>query len=159
MFELILSNMQKSLQAVHQEKLLALNRESEEYGLALTKEDTRGIIESRAHALKQYDRIDMGVSVAEKIIRKFCKSQYINQDDYGDTISEIQDIFYCLKNETEDAVPDDKLVDILWRFYEKVCRGSIEGVRTKADVFGQRFRIIATMREMRKNRDGHSESQ
>lgn len=151
--------MQRSLEVVHQEKLLALNQESKEYGLVLTKEDAEDIIEARVYALKQYDRIDMGVSVAEKIIRKFCKSRYINQDEYVDTIAEIQDIFYCLKNETEDGIPDDKLIGILWKIYEKICGGSLDALRTKADVFGQRYRYIATMREMRKNKNDHSNSQ
>ena len=153
---MILSNMQKTLQVVHEEKLLALNQESEEYGLTLTREDAAAIIEARAYTLRLYDRIDMGVSVAEKIIYKFCQSQHIDQDDYGDIISEIQDIFYYMKNETEDAVSDDKLIDILWKFYEKACRGSIDAVRTRADVLCQRYRRIAAIREMRKNRDDHS---
>ncbi len=152
MLELILSGMQNTLQTVYEQKLLALNRESAEYGLILTKKDAEEIIEARIHALKLCDRIDMGISVTEKIIRKFCQSGYISQDDYVEIISEIQNIFYCLKNETEDTVPDDKLIDIMWNIYERLCRGSIEGLRTKADTFAQRYRYVAAVRESRKDR-------
>jgi hypothetical protein len=106
--------------------ILELNKETIAYGLKLNKKEIMQIIEMRNRILKGYGRIELGTTVIDKLIKSFYNSPYIEQDMYMETLIEIQEIFYYMKNETEDKISDDELIDIIKDFFENHCKGSIE---------------------------------
>lgn len=107
-------------------EILKLNETTLAYGLSLSNHEIMQIIEVRNQVLKGYGRIEIGTEVMNKLIKNFYTSPFIEQDKYLLTLMELQEVFYYMKNETEDSISDDELIDILVDFYENYCRGSME---------------------------------
>ncbi len=95
---IILSSIQNEYITVAKNELLKINEKSPAYGLILTEEDVEEIIKSRGYSLKTYGRIDLNMDVTKKLINKIYTYQYTDKDDYVETINDLQDIFYYLKN-------------------------------------------------------------
>ncbi len=106
--------------------LVSTNRLSQRHGLVLTEEDALQIIDARNEALKTMGRLEVGFEVINKIIRLFCPSPYINQTDYANTICELVEAFYYMKNETLEQIGDDDLIYIMRDLFDNRCFGSIE---------------------------------
>ncbi|MBU3136770.1 hypothetical protein KPL39_10890 [Clostridium gasigenes] len=102
------------------------NEVTVEYGLMLREEDIKEIIETRNVALEKSGRIEFNGQIINKIIITFCDSPYISQYNYGDTINELVEIFYNYKNETLDYISDDELIEIMKKYFDNYCEGSLE---------------------------------
>lgn len=107
-------------------EILLCNEKTYEYGLKLTEEDVKEIINTRTTALNKSGRIEFNGEIITKIILNFCDSPYISQYNYSDSINELVEIFYEYKNETMDAITDDELITIMKENFNNICQGSIE---------------------------------
>jgi hypothetical protein len=125
MFELIVSK-QQNLELT---KVLDCNQKSEKFGLVLSQAEANELMLNRKTSLKDSHRIEFGEGVLPKIIDYFCDSQYINQDSYVETLTELQDIFYTYKNETLDDMTDDELISFMRTQFDDVCFGDMEYLR------------------------------
>lgn len=96
------------------------------YGLQLYEPDIQFLIENRKESLQKYGRIEFGGGVLQKIIIEFSDSPYLYQDNYADTLAELQEIFYYFKNETLDELPDNELIHIMKKYFDDICQGSTE---------------------------------
>ncbi|GMQ58629.1 DUF6323 family protein [Vallitalea sediminicola] len=122
--------------------IIKLNEETITYGLSLSKREIMQIIEVRNDLLKGYGRIELGTEVINKLIKSFYDSSYIQQDMYMSTLMELQEIFYYMKNETEDNLSDDEIVELLKEFFEDYCKGSIELLQGREiELFARNQRI------------------
>ena len=108
------------------DKILALNEVSREYGLVLTTEDAKELSEIRERSLKDNERLEIGLGAMDGIIRRFSRSSFINQENYAYVIAEVTDLFYYIKTETDDKVSDNELLDELYLRFEQRCRGSVD---------------------------------
>jgi len=108
------------------DSLLALNEETQECGLELSREDALALAETRRIALEDSGRVEFGTPVLEKIIRVFSRSRYLYQYDYAPALHELLEAFFLLKNETADRFSDDDLIDFLFDCFEYRYRGSLE---------------------------------
>ena len=108
------------------DKILALNEVSREYGLVLTAEDAKELSEIRERSLKDNERLEIGLGAMEGIIRRFSRSSFINQENYAYVIAEVTDLFYYIKTETDDRISDNELLDELYLRFEQRCRGSVD---------------------------------
>jgi len=108
------------------DKILALNTVSQEYGLVLTPEDAKELSEIRERSLKDNERLEIGLGAMEGVIRRFSRSSFINQENYAYVIAEVTDLFYYIKTETDDKVSDTELLDELYLRFEQRCRGSVD---------------------------------
>lgn len=108
------------------EKVLECNNNTQKFGLTLSEEDARRLMLSRRAYLGENQRVEFGEGILPKIIHYFCDSQYINQDNYVDFIDQLQEIFYLYKNETEDRLTDDELLDFMSQQFEEVCFGDLD---------------------------------
>ncbi len=122
MFELIQLKKQEKEIAV----LISFNEKTEQFGLALTKEEAKELVISRDKSLKKYQRVEFGSGILDRLIYDFCDSRYINQDNYADILIELQDIFYRFKNEAEDKLTDDELITFMKEQFESVCTGDTD---------------------------------
>lgn len=113
------------------EKLLALNEVSECYGLRLTQEDAGALIVSRNEVLKAYDRIEWDYSLLEKLIKTFSASAYIQSEDYLQLLTELIEIFHYMKNQTEDYLQDDDIIEMLFKCFEEKAGGSIDLLKAR----------------------------
>jgi len=111
--------------------VLALNEESQKYGLCFTAAEAEDLIESRNRSINNNGRVELGIEALKKIIAVFCRSPYINRADYAETISELVDIFYSMKNETEDKIGDDQLIEMMYKLYNGSCQGSLDLLRNR----------------------------
>ena len=107
-------------------EILECNETTSEYGLKLSENDVKEIINTRNTALQKVGRIEFNGQIITKIIESFCNSPYISQYNYSDTINELIEIFYNYKNETLDYISDDELIEIMEDKFNNYCQGSLE---------------------------------
>ena len=70
---------------------------------------------SRFSALKKTGRIEFGEGILPKLIQRFLDSPYLIQNTYEETLTQLQELFYELKNETKEHLSDDELLTaIVW---------------------------------------------
>ena len=96
------------------------------YGLMLNDAQIESLIEKRIDILKNTGRIVFRTGIIDKIIKEFCDSPYINQENYVLTLYDLLDIFYEYKNETMDLVTDDELIKFMKKAFNGVCKGDTE---------------------------------
>ena len=132
--ELIDGNMQS-------QRILETNQYTEQFGLTLTMEDLKVLMEERRTVLKQEQRIEFGESILPEIIKKFCDSAYLTQDNYCDTLIRLQEIFFLFKNEMEDEITDEELLGFMREQFETVCFGDLDYLGgTCLEIFAQAVR-------------------
>ena len=107
-------------------KVLETNKETEHFGLALTRQDAELIVQERKNSLKEQRRIEFGEGIVTKIIYEFCDSDFIDQNNYVDTIIRLQEIFYLFKNEMQDEITDDELLHFMKEQFEQICFGDLD---------------------------------
>ncbi len=105
------------------------NEFSSKFGLVLTNAQIRTLSEERYNTLKRYGRVELGKGILDKLIFEFCDSPFIWQENYMDTLSDLQDIFYYFKNESLDEFTDDELIRYMRKSFDNECQGSIEYLR------------------------------
>ncbi|MDB3083806.1 hypothetical protein C4097_04435 [Clostridioides difficile] len=137
---IILSSMHRGLKEIERNELLETNEESKAYGLALSESDVKDIITSRNYTLKGYGRIELDIKTTKQLIENIYKSQFTNINDYLETINDMQEIFYYLKNETDDKICDNEIIELLDELYEKFS-GNLDNVRGEADEFAKKFKF------------------
>jgi len=105
-------------------------RESNEftihYGLSLSEQQIAGVAEQRFSALSNTGRIEFGQGIIKKLLRVFCTSPYIIQENYEDTVLELLDLFYYFKNESMDRISDNELIEFMKNRFDGICQGSLE---------------------------------
>ncbi|HPF44247.1 MAG TPA: DUF6323 family protein [Syntrophomonadaceae bacterium] len=107
-------------------ELRECNQFTKEYGLSLTEQQIIDVTERRFAALRDTGRIEFGQGILTRLLKAFCNSPYIMQDDYEETILVLQDCFYYFKNESEDRISDDELIEFMKNRFDGICQGSLE---------------------------------
>ena len=100
------------------------------YGLILTEADITELVELRGQALRSTGRVEFGGGILPKLIRAFCKSSYIDPYNYAATLGELQDAFYYFKNESEDRLSDDELIEFMEKVFNGLAHGSTDVLTT-----------------------------
>lgn len=108
------------------EKVLETNKATEQFGLVLNEQDAKLILEERKDTLQKQKRVEFGEGIVPKIIYEFCDSDYIDQNNYVDTIIRLQEIFYLYKNEMQDEITDDELLHLMKEQFELICFGDLD---------------------------------
>lgn len=108
------------------EKITALNAVTASAGLSLSQTQAAALAASRGEALTATGRIEFGHGVTEKLILAFYTSPYLTTETYADTLCALTDLFYQLKNETDDRVGDDELLAEMRARFDGECRGSFD---------------------------------
>lgn len=122
-------------------KVLEANQYTQKYGLTLSEEEARIIVTERKNTLKEQKRVEFGESILPRLIYEFCDSDYIDQDNYVETMIRLQEIFFLFKNEMLDEVTDNELIHFMKEQFETVCYGDLDYLEeTCLDVFAQAVR-------------------
>ncbi len=108
------------------EKVIETNKTTEQFGLVLSEQDAKLILEERKDTLQKQKRVEFGEGIVPKIIYEFCDSNYIDQNNYADTIIRLQEIFYLYKNEMQDEITDDELLHLMKEQFELICFGDLD---------------------------------
>lgn len=82
----------------------------ESWGIAISTEQAAMLVQHQRAALRDTGRVDFGDGVLKKLTAAFCDSPYIQANDWADTLAQLTELFYTLKNETRDQLGDDALI-------------------------------------------------
>lgn len=107
-------------------ELKACNEITIKYGVVLSDQDINELVQSRFKSLEDTGRIEFSEGILKKIVEVFCDSPYIMQQNYKDTLMELQESFYFFKNESMDQISDDELIEFMKRHFDGKCQGSLE---------------------------------
>ena len=102
------------------------NEYTSKYGLVLSDNQISNILERRKEILKETGRVELREGIIDKLIKEFCDSPYINQENYAETLYELIEIFYEYKNETMDLITDDELINFMKKSFDGICQGDLE---------------------------------
>jgi hypothetical protein len=108
------------------ESILSLNEITGRFGLVLSEKDARELSETRNKAVSENERIEIGTGAVPAIVEKFCRSRYVNNENFTYVLNEVTYLFYYIKTETDDRISDSELIDELFKRFELQCRGSID---------------------------------
>ncbi|MFV5337153.1 DUF6323 family protein [Bacillus paralicheniformis] len=135
-----LNSIQLSPQSKPMMELLELNEKTKEHGLILTPSDIKTLIVYRNKVLHDHGRIELGIEVLKELIEVFAASPYMDEDHDVETLIELQEIFYYLRNETEDKIGDMKLIHQMMECFNGPSAGSLELLRSKMEELAESFR-------------------
>lgn len=122
-------------------KVMETNRVAEQYGLNLSEQEAKLIVAERVHALREARRVEFGEGIMPRIIYEFCDSDFIDQNNYVDTLIRLQEIFFLYKNEMHDEISDDELLHFMKEQFEQICYGDLEYLEgTCLSIFAQAVR-------------------
>ena len=122
-FALTIQNMKKKQLAMEIKKC---NEITMKYGVTLSDTQIENLINKRFESLKNTGRIEFGDGILKELIEAFCDSPYIIQENYEETLEELQDIFYFFMGEAMDQIADDELIEFMKEYFNGECQGSIE---------------------------------
>lgn len=108
------------------EKLMMCNEYTIKFGLALTPDQIKNLMQSRFNSLKDTGRVEFDEGILEKLIFSFCDSPYIFQENYEETLAALQDCFYYFKNESHDLMSDDEIIENIKAAFDGPTEGSVE---------------------------------
>ncbi len=108
------------------QELLEQNAYSGRYGLTLSEAQAAELVECRKRALEASGRVEFGGGILPKLIRAFCDSPYIEQENYETTLAELQEAFYYFKSESMDRFSDDELIEFMVKVFNGRAQGSAE---------------------------------
>ena len=121
--------------------LMEMNEELGEEGLVLSQKEAGEILQERNRVLQHCDRIELEVELTRKLMRTFAASPFVHQGNFVSVLHDLHEIFYFLKNETEDQLPDDTVIARLKELFDGLCEGSVEMLRGQGlEVFMERYR-------------------
>lgn len=122
-------------------KIVEVNQVTEKYGLTLSEEEAELVLAQKNNALRVQRRVEFGEGITPRIIYEFCDSDFIDQDNYVDTLVRLQEIFYAYKNEMQDEISDDELLHFMREQFDKVCYGDLDYLEgTCLTIFAQAIR-------------------
>lgn len=102
------------------------NEYTSQYGLELSDNQINNLLERRKEILKETGRIEFREGIIDKLIKEFCDSPYINQENYDETLYELIEVFYEYKNETMDLMTDNELIEFMKKSFDGICQGDLE---------------------------------
>ena len=106
-------------------------------GIELTEGQIAALVAARSDALIQTGRIEVENSVLPKLVYAFFDSPFIQRDEFAPTLAALQELFYTFKNESEDSLTDDELIEALQAIFSGKAQGSLDYLEnlTVADLY------------------------
>ena len=100
-------------------------------GFTPSKKDALALVEARTNALRNYGRVEFGGGSIAMLARAFCTSPDITRDEFPSVLSELIEIFYAYKNETDYKISDAELIAAMRQAFDGSCHGSTELLATR----------------------------
>jgi hypothetical protein len=107
------------------EELQACNDAIGRHGLSLSPAQAQAIVVGRSEALQLTDRVEFGGGVAKDMVVAFASSSFVSQATFADTIIELQELFYEVKNETIEQVTDEELIAKMRYLFDGYANGDL----------------------------------
>ncbi|NBJ16399.1 MAG: hypothetical protein FNP40_12730 [Dehalobacter sp. 4CP] len=110
--------------AVHE--ILECNEQTARFGLQLSASEALELVETRAHSLRSFGRVEFAGGMINKLILRFCDSPFLSCHNYASALNDLIETFYYFKNETLDEISDDELIGLMKVYFDGNCQGSLE---------------------------------
>ena len=107
-------------------EIKSCNAITKKYGLSLSDNQIAELADGRQKALRDTDRVEFNSGIVKKLILSFCDSPYLSQDNYLETIYDLQEAFYFFKNESYDTISDDEIIEHMRTYFDGYAQGSVE---------------------------------
>ena len=104
----------------------ALNRAAAPFGLSLSPAQAAALQRQEGQALERTGRLCFGASILPRLAAAFAGSPYVDARDWAQTLGELAELFYTLKNETQDALSDEELILRMARTFDGPAQGSLD---------------------------------
>ena len=106
--------------------LLACCAETRQHGLTLSPAQAAALDRTRSDALRRTGRVELHGGTVETLLRTFCASPYLTQASFEPVLHELIGLFYDLRAEISDRIPDDALIGYMKQAFDGECAGSVE---------------------------------
>lgn len=98
----------------------------ERYGLSLSEADIKELVSARKDALVDSGRIEFKGGILPKLIYAFSDSPYVDNENWVETLTELQEAFYYYKGDAEERFTDDELIEFMVKVFNGRAQGSAE---------------------------------
>ena len=95
-------------------------------GMRLSGADAIRLMEAHHCALESTGRIEFDGGTLEALIDAFADSPWIDRAELPQVLCDLTELFYHLKNETNDRIPDEILIELMRQRFDSPCRGSVQ---------------------------------
>ncbi len=126
------------------DSLLQTNEISSQYGLTLTQQDVTELVQVRDEALHGYGRLEFGAGILDRLALAFCDSPYVSADTYADILAELTELFYQVKSESFERMPDDLVIERMKEAFNGACEGSLQRLGVVMDTIAYNIRMYGT---------------
>lgn len=82
----------------------------ERTGMTLSPAQAAMVARRQRAALRETGRVEFSGGTLRALAEAFCGSPFIQRADWPDTLAELTELFYALKNETRDRLGDEALI-------------------------------------------------
>lgn len=106
------------------EEVKRVNALTSAFGLSLTPADVRELGEARADALTLTGRVEFGGGVLPKLAAAFCASPFVYSANWAETLGELQEEFYILKN-VSPHMGDDEVIERMAALFDGRAQGDV----------------------------------
>ncbi|MGM9942254.1 MAG: DUF6323 family protein [Bulleidia sp.] len=106
--------------------ILSCNQHLNRYGLSLSLQQALILVQGCQASIQESRRIEFHEGITAELIRVFSDSPYLSQSELMDTILELTDLFYTLKNDTCDQIGDQELIAFMKDAFDGECHGVME---------------------------------
>ena len=117
-----------------EQALLRGNAVTERFGLTLTPEQCGRLLERRALALRETERIELGEGILPKLAAALCDSPYVGPENREEALGGLTELFYHFKGACGERLGDDELLTALARLYNGWAGGCADRI---ADLDGR----------------------
>ena len=111
----------------------------EAWGMTISPEQAVMLVRRQAEVLRDTGRVDFGGGVLKKLAEAFCDSPYIQPCDWADTLAQLTELFYALKNVTRDQLGDDALIAAMAARFNSDAGGSLDALAATEPAWFLRF--------------------
>lgn len=105
--------------------LVSMNEITKDKNLVLSQKEILMLIENKNSTLKDIGRVEIGKSIIDDLVYAFYDSDYIDSDNYFDTINELVNIFYMYQDKFSDYLTDEEIIEYLRNNFDEMG-GSLE---------------------------------
>lgn len=101
------------------------NKVTKSYDLILSNQEILDIINIKNKTLSENRLFEFENNVIVLFMEKFCKSSYIDKDEWSYLLSELIVIFYNVRKSISNKISDEAIVNKMFNIFNNQARGSV----------------------------------
>lgn len=103
-----------------------IERESKEQGIHLTAEQALAIAQTEHECLAENRRVSFGDNTSLSLIREFADSPFLVEEENADTLIELTETFYTLREDFPASIGDTEIIQSLKNAFNGEASGEVQ---------------------------------